>query len=114
MSVAIARPAKSKTQASRYPTGRVTVAEYHRMIDDGELTEMDPVELIEERIVEKMPHGPEHDGGLDYANEVLRRLLSNAWRIRIQSAITTEDSEPEPDLAVVRNTPKVYLTRHPS
>lgn len=35
------------------------------------------------------------------------------WRIRVQSAITTAESEPEPDLAVVRGPANRYAQRHP-
>ena len=36
------------------PLRTFTVAEYHRMIEAGVLTETDPVELLEGRIVYKM------------------------------------------------------------
>jgi Uma2 family endonuclease len=40
-------------------------------------------------------------------------LLPPVWRLRIQSAITTEDSEPEPDLVLVRGSSRQFLSRHP-
>ena len=46
-------------------------------------------------------HTPAHDSVLDQDQEVLRRVLPPGWRVRVQSAITTTDSEPEPDIAVV-------------
>jgi hypothetical protein len=33
--------------------------------------------------------------------------------LRIQSAVTTDDSEPEPDIAAVRGPARRYLRRHP-
>jgi len=35
------------------------------------------------------------------------------WRLRVQSAITTSDSEPEPDFAIVPGPAERYLPHHP-
>jgi Uma2 family endonuclease len=72
------------------------------MIDAGILTEDDPVELLEGWIVAKMPHNPPHDGTIQRINKRMGRRLPLGWDLRIQSAMTTGDSEPEPDIAVVR------------
>ncbi len=95
------------------PMRRFTVDEYHRMIQAGILTEEDRVELLEGWIVHKMPHNPPHDGTIEVVDDRLRGVLPPGWRIRVQSAITTSDSEPEPDIAVVRGTARTYLARHP-
>src|SRR5882762_3647803 len=84
------------------PVRRFTVAVYHRMIDVGLLTEDEPVELLEGWIVPKMPRNPPHDGTIQRINKRLGRCLPPGWDLRVQSAVTTADSEPEPDLAVVR------------
>jgi Uma2 family endonuclease len=60
-----------------------------------------------------MVHNPPHDATVDLVHELLRDLLPAGWRIRIQSAITTSDSEPEPDLAIVRGQAATYVNRHP-
>ena len=96
-----------------FPVRRFTVDEYHRMIQTGILTEDDRVELLEGWIVPKMPHNPPHDSVLDQSQETLRNVLPPGWRLRIQSAITTPDSEPEPDIAVVQGPANRYRTRHP-
>lgn len=77
------------------------------------LTENDPVELLEGWIVAKLPHKPSHDATIDQTDEILRGQLPAGWRIRIQSAITTDDSEPEPDLAVVLGPASRYAAYHP-
>lgn len=92
---------------------RFTVDEYHRMIQAHILTEDDRVELLEGWIVHKMAHNPPHDGTIEVVDDRLTGVLPAGWRIRVQSAITTPDSEPEPDIAVVRGTARTYLTRHP-
>jgi Uma2 family endonuclease len=83
------------------------------MIQAGALTENDPVELLEGWIVAKLPHKPSHDATIDQTNEVLLGKLPTGWRTRIQSSITTDDSEPEPDLAVVLSPASRYAARHP-
>ena len=92
---------------------RFTVDEYHRMIQVGVLTEDDPVELLEGWIVSKMPHTPAHDLTIELIDEVLSPVLPSGWRVRIQSAITTDDSEPEPDLVIVRSGARNRTGRHP-
>jgi Uma2 family endonuclease len=90
-----------------------TVDEYHRMIQVGILGEDDDVELLEGYIVPKMPHNPPHDGTIQVVNKRLLRLLPPGWDVRVQSALTLPDSEPEPDLAVVRGDERIYLQHHP-
>jgi Uma2 family endonuclease len=92
---------------------RFSVAEYHKMIQAGILTEEDNVELLEGVVVLEMPRNPPHDGTIDLLKEALRHCLPAGWLDRIQEAITLPDSEPEPDVAIVRGTARSYLTRHP-
>jgi Uma2 family endonuclease len=92
---------------------RFSVAEYHRLIELGILTEDDNLELLEGYLVLKMSRNPPHDGTLHLLLKVLARALPPGWDLRVQSAITLADSEPEPDLAVVREDPGRYTTRHP-
>src|SRR5207249_5993402 len=96
-----------------FPVRRFTVDEYHQMIQTGILQEDDPVELLDGWIVSKMPRNPPHDATIDIAQEVFRSVLPAGWRLRVQSAITTDSSEPEPDLAIVRGPAERYLSNHP-
>jgi Uma2 family endonuclease len=95
------------------PTGRLTVEDYHRMIESGVLHADHRVELLEGRIVPKMPHNPPHGGMIDVLVGEFHILLPADWFTRVQSAITTPDSEPEPDVAVVRGPRKRYFAKHP-
>ncbi|HLX64746.1 MAG TPA: hypothetical protein VKX17_25975 [Planctomycetota bacterium] len=52
-------------------SGLITVDEYHRMIDSGELGEEDNIELIEGRLIKKISRNPPHDGTLLIIQEVL-------------------------------------------
>lgn len=95
------------------PMRPFTVDEYHRMIQVGVLTESSPVELLGGWIVHKAPRSPLHDGTVHAAQEALRTKLPSNWFVRANSAITTRDSEPEPDLAVVEGPVAKYLSAHP-
>jgi Uma2 family endonuclease len=90
------------------------VEEYRRLGREGILREDDRVELLDGWIVRKMIHDPQHDVAIELADEALRRHLPPGFRVRIQSVVTTRDSEPEPDLAVVRGDPRRRRKRHPT
>jgi Uma2 family endonuclease len=92
---------------------RVSVAQYHAMIASGVLTEDDPIELLQGWLVEKMPKKPTHTVVTRLLFDALERLLPTGWFVSIQEPITTEDSEPEPDLAIVQGEPRDYFAQHP-
>jgi Uma2 family endonuclease len=96
------------------PVRRFTVDEYHQMIQSGILGEDDNVELLEGWIVPEMPRNPVHDALIAWIhNRTLTPRLRAGWFCRGQSAITTPDSEPEPDLALIRGSERDYVNRHP-
>jgi Uma2 family endonuclease len=92
---------------------RLSVAQYHDMLKAGVLKEGEKVELLEGLLVEKMTRNPPHDGCLMALQAELMLRLPAGWMLRIQSAITTSDSEPEPDLIVVKGFPRQYMQVHP-
>ncbi len=92
---------------------RFSVAEYHRLIEIGVLTEDDNLELLDGYLVHKMSRNPPHDAAIQKITKRLFRLLPPDWDLRIQSAVTLTRSEPEPDLAVVRGDETRYLAHHP-
>ena len=92
---------------------RFSVASYQRMIASGALTSEDQVELLENYVVVKMPHNPPHDSTIQRMLRPLLKSLPDGWDLRVQSAITLSDSEPEPDFAVVRGSSADYGSHHP-
>ena len=92
---------------------RFTVARYQRMIETGILTPEDKVELLENYVVLKMPRNPPHDGTIDLVRASLGRQVPAGWLLRVQQTVALSDSQPEPDLSVVRGNPRSYLARHP-
>src|SRR5262249_50065581 len=61
----------------------------------------------------KITLNPPHDATLQLLQERLVPAVLPGWCLRIQSAITLSDSEPEPDGAIVRGPSRTYSTRHP-
>ena len=113
MATSIAPVLPQTLELPPFPVYRFTLQQYHQMARAGILTDDDKVELLEGWIVPKMVKHPPHDTVIDMIQEALRARLSQDWRVRIQSAISTIQSESEPDLAVVRGPAKRYLDRHP-
>jgi Uma2 family endonuclease len=92
---------------------RLTVKQYHKMIAEGVFAEDERVELIDGLLVDKMPHDPIHDGTIQKVNKRLIRISITGWEVRVQSSVTLSRSEPEPDLAIVREDADGYMRRHP-
>jgi Uma2 family endonuclease len=81
---------------------RFRVDAYHRMLESGILSEDDPVELLEGIIVEMSPQGAAHARIITRLNRLLVQSLGDSFEVRPQLPLTLdEQSEPEPDLAVV-------------
>ncbi|BAY06894.1 Uma2 family endonuclease [Calothrix sp. NIES-2098] len=94
-------------------TAKWTIDEYHRMIDAGILSSR-KVELLKGEIVEMSPEGEPHAYSSDEAGEYLANLLSERAKIRHAKPITLpNDSEPEPDIAIVQRLGREYREHHP-
>jgi Uma2 family endonuclease len=89
------------------------VEQYHAMIRADIVTEDDPVELLEGWLVTKHSKTPRHSVVTQLIRETLARLLSSGWYVDSHEPLTTVDSEPEPDVMVVRGETREYLDRHP-
>lgn len=94
-------------------TPRLSVSDYHRLIACELLGPNDRLELLRGMLVEKRIHSPRHAALIGILQTALQRLLAGSFAIRTQVPITLSDSEPEPDLTIVRGELIDYLTRHP-
>lgn len=92
---------------------RYSVDDYEEMVRLGVLTENDRVELIRGEILAKMPIGPRHAASVTGLNEALGPQCAGRATLRIQDPIRLPDSEPEPDLSVVRRRADRYASDHP-
>jgi Uma2 family endonuclease len=94
---------------------RFTVAEYHRLAELGFFREEERVELIKGEIIEMAAKSTLHCACETLLYRELVQLLLNRAMVRGQQPIIIPDhSEPEPDLAIVRNVNDNYLSSHPS
>jgi Uma2 family endonuclease len=95
------------------PTWRFSVEEYHRMDEVGIFSEDERVELIDGRILEMSPIGSQHAAYVTLLHRALRAVEETAI-VRIQNPIILDDeTEPQPDIAVVKFKSNVYVDSHP-
>ena len=84
------------------------------MIERGDFDGLPDVELLEGYLVEKMTEGPLHAA---FVFELLRWLIESMPKdvaVRGPAPVTTQDSEPVPDLAIAKGPRRLYFSRHPS
>ena len=94
-------------------TAKWSLDDYHQMIESGLLAERS-LELINGEIIEMSPEGVSHSFYCRGTAKYLRLLLGNRAEVSEAHAITLpNDSEPEPDIAIVRTPDTLYQTRHP-
>ncbi len=96
-----------------FPVRKFSKPEYQLLGKLGVLSVDDRVELLEGWIVPKMNHNPPHDLALMLVEEKFRLCLPANMLLRIQMPISTIDSEPEPDLAIVLGPVRRYSEHHP-
>jgi len=92
---------------------RLRIEQYHAIIQAGILTDDDSVELLEGWLVFKMPKNPPHRATTRLVRTALENILPAGWYVDSQEPITLSNSEPEPDIVVVRGDTRQYLDRHP-
>jgi Uma2 family endonuclease len=96
-------------------TRRWTRREYDRLVELGILDEDEPIELVDGEMVVREPRQTPHVTATALVADALRRAFGRGWWVRAQEPVALDDdSEPEPDVSVVRGTPRDYLAAHPS
>lgn len=94
-------------------TYKWTIERYHRAIEAG-IFDNQPIELLRGDLIvmppEREPHAYYNTEAADY----LRILLGERAKIRDAKPITLpNNSEPAPDIAIVKPLGEVYLEHHP-
>ena len=93
---------------------RLTVEAYHRMGEAGILREDARVELIEGELIEMTPIGSRHAGTVTALNDAFTVALHGRAIVAVQSPVTLpEQSEPQPDLAILKFRADYYRDAHP-
>ncbi|MDA0264147.1 MAG: Uma2 family endonuclease [Chloroflexi bacterium] len=93
---------------------RFTVDEYYRMAQAGILGEDDRLELLEGEIVEMAPIGSRHQSVVDRLTRLFFNRVGDAAVVRVQGPVRLSDeSEPQPDLMLLRRRDDFYASAHP-
>ena len=105
----------SSLLARLYP---ISLDVYHGMVKHGLLTKRDRIVLLDGLLVTKMTKGERHIAATYLLFDALRALNVPGWYVRKEDPIALpggpsgRDSEPEPDLALVRGGIRDYVGRH--
>ena len=103
------------TPAERHVLHRWTCHEYQRLIDHGFLDEDAPIELLDGLLLVKEPQHSLHRTAVLLVAKAVERAFGEGWFVQTQSPIILDDrSEPEPDVCVVRGSPRDYIESHPT
>jgi Uma2 family endonuclease len=90
-----------------------SIDRYHQIIAAGILDDRS-VELLQGEIIVMSPEGEFHAYYNTEVADYLRELLGNRVKIRDAKPITLpNDSEPAPDIAIVKPLGTAYLNHHP-
>ena len=97
------------------PTRRLRRLEYECLVERGLFEPDDRIELIDGLMVVREPQSAPHLVAVQLAQRALERAFGNGWNVRPAGPVALdEDSEPEPDLAVVPGDPREYVGGHPA
>jgi len=103
---------------SHLPTRRWKRVEYDRMIECGIFDEdcrENRLELVDGLLVLRESKTPPYAATVRRADDALREAFSEGFHVRPFAPVALDDdSEPEPDLSVVRGTIDDYAHEHPS
>ncbi len=91
----------------RQRVARISVEDYHRL---GER----PVELLRGTIVEKMSKSPAHFTTVEDLREILTGQIQPGYLLRTEGPLTFAESEPEPDLCIVKGAKADFRKSHPA
>ena len=96
-------------------TRRWTRVEYERLVEAEILGPEDRIELLGGAMICKEPQHSPHAAGIQLVQRVLAQAFGPGWVIRPQMPLALdEESEPEPDVAVVAGDPRDYRDAHPA
>lgn len=96
-------------------TRRFNRAEYDRLIELGVFGEDEHIELIGGQLIVAEPEGAEHYTAVVKTARALEAAFGAGWYVRPVGPIGLDDeSEPEPDVAVVEGGVEDYSRAHPS
>jgi Uma2 family endonuclease len=91
---------------------RWSVEEYEQLAEQGALPRR--AELLRGLIIEKMPKSPLHRALSKRLYDLIQKALPPGFVVFQEAPLRLADSEPEPDLLIVRGAEAEFDERHPS
>jgi Uma2 family endonuclease len=96
-------------------TRRWSRIEYERLVEVGMFKPGEDLELLDGVLVVREPQNAPNATAVRAVQEALRRAFGPGWDIRPQLPVALDDdSEPEPDVAVVSGSYRDFRRAHPS
>lgn len=88
---------------------------YERMVESGSFRPGDRFELVEGVVYDMAPQNSRHATAIRLLQKALDAVFGAGFDIRCQLPLALgQDSEPEPDFAVVPGAPRDYRDSHPT
>jgi Uma2 family endonuclease len=95
-------------------TRRWRRVEYDKLVELG-MFDGERLELLDGLLVVREPQKSYHATTVMQVGQVLEAAFGTGWHARVHAPIALDDdSEPEPDVAMVPGVPFDYLTEHPT
>lgn len=102
-------------EAGRVRTRRWSRLEYDRLVEQGFFGGDERLELLDGLLLVKEPQSSTHMTAILLVESALRTAFGAGWNVRAQGPVALgRRSEPEPDVSVVRGSPRDYRDAHPS
>lgn len=93
---------------------RFSVGEYYRMAETGILSPDARVELLDGKIIDMSPIGPNHGAVTKRLNHIFTDLANDRWVVSVQDPVHLDEySEPQPDLMLLKPAADYYASDHP-
>ncbi|MCI0744675.1 MAG: Uma2 family endonuclease [Verrucomicrobia subdivision 3 bacterium] len=96
----------------RQRVSRLSVEEYHRLDEYNEHGRR--TELIRGIVIEKMSKSPLHRSVVKRLYDMISRMLPSGFVVFQEAPLTLRDSEPEPDISIVRGVESDFAAVHPT
>lgn len=89
--------------------------EYEQLVERSFFRSDERLELLDGLLLVKEPQSSAHMTAVRLVEEALRAAFGAGWDVRTQGPIALDPrSEPEPDVSVVRGSPRDYRDAHPT
>lgn len=93
---------------------KITIEQWHKILDSG-VFDRSRVELIEGLILEIPPEKPHHSGKILRLSDRFKQIFANRSLIISQGhPITLNNSEAQPDIAILKYSDRYYEDKHPT